>query len=257
MFSERKSRKYGDGMRKDLQQLFGHGRHGSRPNSKKHSHNFSHVGKRAAANNPSHRHSAATVVGKPKDNDNFQTFKNHSHNNHNNLPPFNHHHNNSYLSKGRHPVSGLNFGHRGYSGHQWRRGPREPIHSGYGVVSLFVDGISRAITLQQLRRLFEKEGDVADVYISGKRRKNRVDSFGFVRYYNQHDANRAIKNLNESIFKGGKLLVSMAKYEREGLPRETQKVADRRESRTKTFIKYPSPRDHRKYSEVVMGIQQN
>lgn len=151
-------------------------------------------------------------------------------------------------------VPGAMVGHRGVSRHQWWRGPREPPPSGPSlrsrmVVTLFVDGISNAITLPEIRKLFESEGRVADVYISGKKRKNKEDSFGFVRFYHERDAMSAIQKLNGATLHGCKLTVTVAKYKKGGTP-----VKNQRQTRpNQKLIQYPSIRDHRTYADVLTG----
>ncbi|CAO2834768.1 unnamed protein product [Amaranthus hypochondriacus] len=151
-------------------------------------------------------------------------------------------------------VSGALVGHRGVSRHHWWRGPREPPPSepslySRTVVTLFVDGISNAITLPEIRKLFEFEGRVADVYISGKKRKNKEDNFGFVRFYHERDAMSAIQNLNGATLHGCKLTVMVAKYKKGGKP-----VKNQRQTRPKQkLIQNPALRDHRTYSDVLTG----
>ena len=83
-------------------------------------------------------------------------------------------------------------------------------------VSLFVDYLPRDTTNNALRKIFETEGRVSDVFISRKSRNFRREAFGFVRFFNRHDARNAILNLDGFVFKGIRLSVSMAKFSKGG-----------------------------------------
>lgn len=61
-------------------------------------------------------------------------------------------------------------------------------------------------------------GVVADSYISKKQRKNKVGNFGFIRFHNREDAERAVKRFDGLQIFGSKLHVSMAKYRKDGSP---------------------------------------
>lgn len=131
------------------------------------------------------------------------------------------------------PALGSRVGNRGQPRHPWWPGPREPPQlkpgdTSNGVVSLFVDGITRNTTISELRRLFETTGMVADVYISGKHRKNTKVSFGFVRFYKDCEATQAIKQLDGYNLHGSIIRVTIAKYQKGGKPMSTQKVTNRR-----------------------------
>ncbi|CAO2813892.1 unnamed protein product [Amaranthus hypochondriacus] len=156
------------------------------------------------------------------------------------------------------PVKDVSFGNRGDTRHRWWRGPREPSPHGLGfhsrkVVSLFVDGISRKVSLQDLRRIFEQEGSVMDVYISGKKRKKEKDSFGFVRYNSTKEALKAIEKLDGFVIHGSKLKVSMAKYQKGGSPTSVVKETSHKLPATKCGIISPALRDHRSYRDILEG----
>ncbi|CAO2832322.1 unnamed protein product [Amaranthus hypochondriacus] len=118
-------------------------------------------------------------------------------------------------------------GNRGSSHLRWRCGPREPLssdgdlHRGGkvgGSFTLFVDGLSNAISNRFLQHLFGGYGKVLDTFISRKRRPNKKCFFGFVRFAHRMEAQRAIANLNGYCRSGFKLTVSMAKYQKGGNP---------------------------------------
>ncbi|CAO2830854.1 unnamed protein product [Amaranthus hypochondriacus] len=153
---------------------------------------------------------------------------------------------------------GSSFGHRGEPRHRWWRGPREPSPHGLGasskkLVTLFVDGISSTITLQNLRELFEKHGKVMDVYISGKKRKLVKESFGFVRYSTEKEAQEAMKKLDDFVVHGVKLKVSKAKYKKGGVPAEILHERTQKQPPLKKGVLNPALRDQRSYRDIVKG----
>ncbi|CAO2814269.1 unnamed protein product [Amaranthus hypochondriacus] len=167
-----------------------------------------------------------------------------------------HHTNNQDIHHGLRSISEASAGHRGYSRHRWWRGPREPPRLGHCVVTLFVDGIPRSVSLVEIRQLFEKEGTVDDVYISGRKRKNSTVGFGFVRFSKRVEAEAAIKNLDNFKLHGCKLKVSMAKYQRGGQPVTIDVERVKQKPRKVIQQPYiPALRDNRKYKEVVRGAR--
>ncbi|CAO2825184.1 unnamed protein product [Amaranthus hypochondriacus] len=62
--------------------------------------------------------------------------------------------------------------------------------------SLFVDFLPFGISRIWVHGLFSGAGNVGDVYISKKQRKNNNLAFGFVRYQRREDAMAAIKLLH-------------------------------------------------------------
>ena len=114
------------------------------------------------------------------------------------------------------------MGNRGAPNLHWRSGLRESkITTAYHrrkAVSLFVDNIPKGLDRGWLRRLFERHGEVCDLFISTKKRKNRSELFGFVRYSLIDEAEQAIEGLHQHVVRGRKLWVSMAKYGKDGCP---------------------------------------
>lgn len=165
-------------------------------------------------------------------------------------------------NQGHHPSSRLNFGwvgHRGVARLPWRRGPREPPSYRLGpnldsLITLFVDYIPRGLPPVELRKIFEKEGKVIDVFISRKSRPQKNYAFGFVRFESEAEAKRAILHVNGFEVDGMKLKIAVAKYNKVGRPFDIH-GARHIEARPKANrrIKNPSFRDNRKYSEVLLG----
>ncbi|CAO2817717.1 unnamed protein product [Amaranthus hypochondriacus] len=155
------------------------------------------------------------------------------------------------------PATGVRAGNRGVSRLPSWRGPREPPLSGLGqpaqdAVSLFVDGISWVTSSAVLWDLFEKEGAVSDVYISGKVRKNTSEAFGFVRFVQKNCALRAIKNLDGFSLHGHNLRVSMARYQKGGNPVD---IKAKRRNEDGLRPSYPTVRNQRRYSEMLYEKQ--
>ncbi|CAO2817620.1 unnamed protein product [Amaranthus hypochondriacus] len=146
-------------------------------------------------------------------------------------------------------------GHRGLSRRRWWRGPREPPRLRHGVVSLFVDGIAKSVSMVELRHLFEKEGHVADIYLSGKKRRQLSKGFGFVRFTNIRDAEEAVKKLDNFNLHGCRLKVSKAKYQKGGQSFIVPEVVKQKPKEMVMRPGSPAFRDHRKYKEVVRGTR--
>ncbi|KAK8547046.1 hypothetical protein V6N13_099791 [Hibiscus sabdariffa] len=78
-------------------------------------------------------------------------------------------------------------------------------------VTLFVQNIPTAFYWSGLLQVFGRHGDVVNSYIA--RKKDRLGKrFGFVRFSNRVNADRAIERLNGFVLNGFKLFVSEAKY---------------------------------------------
>ena len=118
-----------------------------------------------------------------------------------------------------------------------------------------MDYIPLDTTINALRKIFENEGRVNDIFISRKARKFRREAFSFVRYYNLQDAKNAVRNLDGFEVKGMRLSVSMAKYNKGGV--SFKKLNSPSEEKAAGFRRITKPffRDQRKYAEVLMGKQ--
>jgi len=90
------------------------------------------------------------------------------------------------------------------------RGPPEI----QGMTSLKVDNLTYRTTPEDLRRAFEKYGDVGDVYIPRDRFSRESRGFAFVRYYDKRDAEDALDSMDGAIMDGRELRVQMARYGR-------------------------------------------
>ncbi|VDD86066.1 unnamed protein product [Enterobius vermicularis] len=83
-----------------------------------------------------------------------------------------------------------------------------------GLFSLKIDNISYQTTPQDLRRLFEKYGEIGDIHIPRDRYTKQSKGFGFVRYYSRRDAEYAMDRMDGRWLDGREVRVAMARYER-------------------------------------------
>ena len=154
---------------------------------------------------------------------------------------------------------------RGVPSLQWRSGLRESkqtsVRHRISTVSLFIDNLPKGLARAWLRGLFERCGKVIDLFISTKLRPSKDVSFGFVRYGSVAEAESAINRFNGYAVRGIKLAVSMARYNRNGMPislevheNESPKQNTRNTNRT---IASPAKRDQRLYADVVVGVKNN
>uniref|UniRef100_A0A914I865 Serine/arginine-rich splicing factor 2 n=1 Tax=Globodera rostochiensis TaxID=31243 RepID=A0A914I865_GLORO len=80
--------------------------------------------------------------------------------------------------------------------------------------SLKVDNLPYDASVHELRRMFDRYGDIGDVYIPRDRYNNHNRGFGFVRYYSRRDAEYAVSRVDGRMLSGRELRVSSAKYGR-------------------------------------------
>ncbi|KAK3084109.1 hypothetical protein FSP39_008309 [Pinctada imbricata] len=90
------------------------------------------------------------------------------------------------------------------------RGPPDTA----GMISLKVDNLSYRTNPDDLRRAFEKYGDVGDVYIPRDRFTRESRGFAFVRFYDKRDAEDAMDSMDGTVFDGRELRVQTARYGR-------------------------------------------
>ncbi|XP_076451142.1 serine/arginine-rich splicing factor 2-like [Babylonia areolata] len=113
-----------------------------------------------------------------------------------------------------------------------------------GMVSLKVDNLTYRTTPEDLRRAFEKYGDVGDVYIPRDRFNRESRGFAFVRFFDRRDAEDAMDSMDGAILDGREVRCQMARYGRpaepfrRGPPRRGGRYRSRSRSRSRD-------RDHR------------
>ncbi|KAK6187594.1 hypothetical protein SNE40_005587 [Patella caerulea] len=95
-------------------------------------------------------------------------------------------------------------------GRDGRNGPP----STEGMVSLKVDNLTYRTRPEDLRRAFDKYGEVGDIYIPRDRFTKESRGFAFVRYYDKRDAEDAMDSMDGAMMDGRELRVQMARYGR-------------------------------------------
>ncbi|CAH3997541.1 unnamed protein product [Pieris brassicae] len=100
-----------------------------------------------------------------------------------------------------------------------------------GMVSLKVDNLTYRTTPDDLRRVFERCGDVGDIYIPRDRYTRESRGFAFVRFFDRRDAEEALDSLDGRMLDGRELRVQMARYGRPSSPYRSR--YDRRRSKSR------------------------
>ncbi|XP_044253781.1 serine/arginine-rich splicing factor 2 isoform X2 [Tribolium madens] len=101
-----------------------------------------------------------------------------------------------------------------------------------GMVSLKVDNLTYRTTPEDLRRVFERCGDVGDIYIPRDRFTRESRGFAFVRFYDKRDAEDALDAMDGRMLDGRELRVQMARYGRPTSPH--RRYRGRRRSRSRS-----------------------
>ena len=87
-----------------------------------------------------------------------------------------------------------------------------------GMVSLKVDNLSYRISPEELQPMFERYGDVGDIYIPRDRFTKESRGFAFVRFYDKRDAEDAMDKMDGYVMDGREMRVQMARYGRPAEP---------------------------------------
>ncbi|XP_049281359.1 serine/arginine-rich splicing factor 2 [Anopheles funestus] len=93
-----------------------------------------------------------------------------------------------------------------------------------GMISLKVDNLTYRTTPDDLRRVFERCGEVGDIYIPRDRHTRESRGFAFVRFYDKRDAEDALDAMDGRMLDGRELRVQMARY---GRPTSPQRRGNR------------------------------
>merc|ERR1711937_201489 len=83
-----------------------------------------------------------------------------------------------------------------------------------GMISLKVDNLSYRTSTEELRRKFERYGEVGDAYIPRDRSTGDSRGFGFIRFRDKRDASDAIEGMDGYEFDGRELRVDYARHDR-------------------------------------------
>ena len=120
--------------------------------------------------------------------------------------------------------------------------------------SLFVDGLPLEMSWDWLLQVFRGIGEICDVFVSHKIRRNKECRFGFVRFKYLEDARKAIRNLNGTRIRDKMMMISFAKYGRnkkswsiEG--EDKDKIPVRNEEND-----WKTQNGMRSYKEAVLGV---
>ncbi|XP_028138360.1 serine/arginine-rich splicing factor 2 isoform X3 [Diabrotica virgifera virgifera] len=100
-----------------------------------------------------------------------------------------------------------------------------------GMVSLKVDNLTYRTTPDDLRRVFERCGEVGDIYIPRDRFTRESRGFAFVRFYDKRDAEDALDAMDGRMLDGRELRVQMARY---GRPTSPHRSRGSRRSRSRS-----------------------
>ncbi|XP_060522486.1 serine/arginine-rich splicing factor 2 [Cylas formicarius] len=103
-----------------------------------------------------------------------------------------------------------------------------------GMVSLKVDNLTYRTTPEDLRRVFERCGEVGDIYIPRDRFTRESRGFAFVRFYDKRDAEDALDAMDGRMLDGRELRVQMARYGRPTSPHRRYRGRRRSSSRTRS-----------------------
>ena len=85
-------------------------------------------------------------------------------------------------------------------------------------MSLKVDNLSYRISPEELKPVFERYGDVGDIYIPRDRFTKESRGFAFVRFYDRRDAEDAMDRLDGYVLDGREMRVQTARYGRPNEP---------------------------------------
>ncbi|KAK8693996.1 hypothetical protein V6N13_071560 [Hibiscus sabdariffa] len=110
-----------------------------------------------------------------------------------------------------------------------------------GVITLFVSSLPSKLHWTGLRQTFGRHGDLVDAYVASKRDK-QGRGFGFVRFSNQRDADRAMERLNGFYLYGFKLRVTEERFKtrttywrrKKGTPNQVSQRGNRQEEEVRT-----------------------
>ena len=87
-----------------------------------------------------------------------------------------------------------------------------------GMTSLKVDNLTFRTTIDDIRPLFDRYGEVGDIYIPRDRFTRESRGFAFVRYYSHRAADEALNKLDGYRFDGREIRVQLARYSRPSHP---------------------------------------
>lgn len=84
---------------------------------------------------------------------------------------------------------------------------------------LFVGGLEWGVTDEDLQQLFSQFGDIEEAVVIKDKFSGKSKGFGFVTFTNDDDADKAVKEMDGSEFKGRKIAVNEARPMQPRAPR--------------------------------------
>jgi len=112
----------------------------------------------------------------------------------------------------------------------FRRPPRDIDR----MTSLRVGNLPFSATAEDMTPLFEKFGDIGDIYFPLERGTGRSRGFAFVRYYDKRDAEDAVDSLNGRTYDGRDLRITLDPGRPSRRSRSRSRSRDRRRSRSRS-----------------------
>ncbi len=76
---------------------------------------------------------------------------------------------------------------------------------------LYVGNINYQVKPYELRKLFDQYGEIESLKIIRDPKTKRSKGYGFVKFYEEKDAEAALKNVNATLYKGRELCIDYAK----------------------------------------------
>merc|ERR1711928_77652 len=125
-----------------------------------------------------------------------------------------------------------------------------------GMTSLKVDNLTYRTTCDDLRRVFEKYGDVGDVYTPKDRFSRESRGFAFVRFYDRRDGEDAMHAMDGRMMDGRELRVQLARYGRPDDPpsrRHGGRSSRRSRSRSRSRSRRSRSRSPPEAAAVMIG----
>ncbi|MED6194272.1 Serine arginine-rich splicing factor 2 [Stylosanthes scabra] len=118
--------------------------------------------------------------------------------------------------------------------------------------TIYLDNLPRNVLKGEIFREFRRFGFVKDMYVSRKNRRNRNDSFAFIRFHDFTEALRAVEGMNGKIWYGRELLATISKYRRTNGNKGDRRFGGRKKKRS---LKWVATR--RRFGEMKSSFVEN
>jgi len=124
------------------------------------------------------------------------------------------------------------------------------VSAGEQEFSVFITNIPEMLDQYGLKGIFRKAGMVSDAYIPQKKLDRSRQRYGFVRFRSWQEAKESVKMRNNTLIRGCRIRVTMAKYEKGGTRRRAN-----RELRENRQIAHQGSRIWRKKERLIEGVE--